>query len=186
MRKRTNKVRSENGYYVVDIGTDKFPDLKMLIDKDDYERIRMLSKSRMTPKKGAKENDPIYARMRFNGKLVLVHRLVLGIKIKHFDVDHINHNTLDNRRCNLRMCTRSENVHNYSIVEKRNGLFRGVNRIGNRRFQVSIKVQGRKFDLGVFPTKQAARTARIKAEAIYCGEFMPEANKFIARQNGFL
>lgn len=177
MRKRTNKVRSKNGYYVVDIGTDKSPSLKMLIDKDDYERIRMLSKSRMTPKRGAKENDPIYARMRVNGKVVLVHRLVLGLKIKHFDVDHINHNTLDNRRCNLRICTRFENLQNRTKSINNKSGYTGVSWSKCRmRWKANIMVRGFQTHLGFFEKKEDAIVKRLEAEVKHFGDFMPEQN----------
>lgn len=42
---------------------------------------------------------------------ILMHRVIMGAPDNVF-VDHINHNTLDNRRSNLRICTNSENQHN--------------------------------------------------------------------------
>lgn len=45
------------------------------------------------------------------GGFVLMHRLITGAD-KGMDVDHINHDTLDNRRANLRVCSRKLNNHN--------------------------------------------------------------------------
>lgn len=42
----------------------------------------------------------------------LMHRLIMGVKDPLVHVDHENHNLLDNRRLNLRKCTRSENMAN--------------------------------------------------------------------------
>lgn len=47
-------------------------------------------------------------------KDVRMHREVLGY-LGSLDIDHINHNSLDNRRCNLRVATRSENMKNTRV-----------------------------------------------------------------------
>ena len=41
-------------------------------------------------------------------KAILMHRSILNAKIGE-EIDHINHNGLDNRKKNLRICTRSQN-----------------------------------------------------------------------------
>lgn len=43
---------------------------------------------------------------------IYMHRLIMKPDNTNFVVDHINHDTLDNRRCNLRICTKSENQKN--------------------------------------------------------------------------
>jgi len=72
-----------------------------------------------------------YASTIIKGKQVMMHRMLLNAP-KGVEVDHINHNGLDNRRANLRLVTRSQNVSNSRHL-KRNGKvttsqYRGVSR----------------------------------------------------------
>ncbi len=43
-----------------------------------------------------------------NCKFGRMHRYIMDAP-DHLQVDHINHDTLDNRRCNLRLCSNAEN-----------------------------------------------------------------------------
>jgi hypothetical protein len=52
-----------------------------------------------------------YIRCKYKKKLLHLHRLVCGDK-KGLVVDHINRNTLDNRKENLRNITHNENIRN--------------------------------------------------------------------------
>jgi len=46
-------------------------------------------------------------------KLMRMHRVIVGLRYQDvLEVDHINHNTLDNRKKNLRIVTRSQNLSN--------------------------------------------------------------------------
>lgn len=45
-------------------------------------------------------------------KIEYIHRLILKIKSSRIKADHINHNTLDNRKCNLRIATHRQNLCN--------------------------------------------------------------------------
>lgn len=56
-----------------------------------------------------------YARGKINRKLVYMHQIVLKRKNEKEVIDHINRNPLDNRECNLRITTQSNNCFNSSI-----------------------------------------------------------------------
>ena len=56
---------------------------------------------------------------------VLMHRLILNCNDKNLYVDHINHNRLDNRKCNLRVVTPQQNCWN-SVSFKGKSKFKGV------------------------------------------------------------
>jgi len=49
---------------------------------------------------------------------VYMHRIILAAP-PELTVDHINHNSLDNRRSNLRLCTNSENMFNRRDIDPR-------------------------------------------------------------------
>ena len=50
----------------------------------------------------------LYAAAKINGKSVMMHRIIMGVE-KPFVVDHINNNSFDNRRSNLRIFLGKEN-----------------------------------------------------------------------------
>jgi hypothetical protein len=65
----------------------------------------------------------IYAHIEIKSdgkrKALKLHRLVMDAP-KGFVVDNINHNTLDNRKSNLRVCTNAENCQNFDRARKTN------------------------------------------------------------------
>jgi hypothetical protein len=80
-------------------------------------------------------------------------------------VDHINGDTLDNRRCNLRVVSHRENVWNQHGAgrDSQSGL-RGVR--AHRNSWHAYICEGRKMHhLGAFDTKEQAYAARLAAEA---------------------
>lgn len=86
---------------------------------------------------------------------------------KGMDVDHINHDTLDCRRENLRVVPRRVNVWNQNGAGKdsRSGI-RGVRQTKAGRW-VAYICEGRKMKhLGTFDEPEAAQAARLAAEAL--------------------
>lgn len=88
-----------------------------LVDDEDYAE---LAKYRWKAKPNGGGNHVYAIRTQaIDGKTVDVrmHREVLGLaRSDPRDVDHINHNSLDNRRENLRACSRSVNIKNSKTV----------------------------------------------------------------------
>jgi hypothetical protein len=78
----------------------------ILIDTDDYQKISEHKWNLRTSKDGN-----IYAKTNINDERVYLHRFIVNAPSDKI-VDHINHDTLDNRKANLRICTRQENNFN--------------------------------------------------------------------------
>ena len=77
-----------------------------LVDSEDWERIKNISWY---------EGANGYIQHKENNKSVmLIHRVIENAK-DGLVVDHINHNKLDNRKENLRVCTYSENARNRTV-----------------------------------------------------------------------
>ena len=88
-------------------------------------------------------------------RTVGMHRLVMGDIDSPLVVDHINRNPLDNRRQNLRICTRSTNAKNTKNRPNCSSKHRGVSRRGER-WQVVVRCNGALKWLGTFDTEQQA------------------------------
>lgn len=81
-------------------------------------------------------------------------------------VDHVNHETLDCRRTNLRSVTHTENMHNASLYTSNTSGVTGVGRCGNR-WRATIRAEGRDYHLGLYMNFEDAVAARRAAELHY-------------------
>lgn len=86
----------------------------IIMDTEDYIRINKNIHvcGNCTGKTKKKYANKSYAQFIDGGKKINLHRYLMGVTDKKLTVDHINGNGLDNRKSNLRICTRSQNVMN--------------------------------------------------------------------------
>jgi len=103
---------------------------------------------------------------------VMMHRLLLDAKKGQF-VDHINHDGLDNRRCNLRRCDRGQNGRN---SRKKAGVyasdFKGVGWCKRRKkWTACVNVNGRRTLIGRFDDEEDAAIAYDVAAQVFYGAF---------------
>lgn len=89
-----------------------------------------------------------------NDSCISMHRLIMNPN-KDMMVDHINHNTLDNRKSNLRICNASQNNINKRI--------KGYTLRENGKYEVNVRINGIPTYIGIFDTKEEALSARLKA-----------------------
>lgn len=102
---------------------------------------------------------------------VKMHRRITGAR-RGQDVDHINHDRLDNRRANLRRCTHAQNMMNMHQAVGQSG-YRGVRLMPGGRWHARIRRDYRDVHLGAFATREEAWAARRAAELRLLGEFAP-------------
>lgn len=110
-----------------------------------------------------------YVRGSANGRVVLMHRAITNAP-KGAVVDHRNHNGLDNRRENLRVCSQSDNAKNRRATKK-TSRFKGVHLLQSGRWGSQICTDGVRRSLGSFLTEEeAAQAYKIAARKAH-GEF---------------
>lgn len=122
-----------------------------------------------------KRNYVVANTSKKDGKKTMIsfHRLILNFP-ENMIIDHINHNTNDNRKNNLRICTSRQNHMNYSI--KNNNTSGSVGVIWdkrNKKWMAYIGVDYKQYHLGYFENFDDAVKARKEAEEKYFGEFAP-------------
>ena len=86
-------------------------------------------------------------------------------------VDHINGNSLDDRWCNLREATPTQNAWNHKRRAKASELPMGVRTNPSGRFSARLAVNKRMIQIGTYDTSEQACAAYQQAREVYYGEF---------------
>ena len=114
-----------------------------------------------------------YARRRDSGQDILMHRVILGLELgDKRQGDHQNHNTLDNRQDNIRICTCQQNQRNRKPRLNLTSGYKGVSwyrRI--KKWQAHIQMNGKRKHLGYFTEEKEAALAYNKIAGNIYGEF---------------
>lgn len=99
------------------------------------------------------------------------HRVIMKPDEGQF-VDHINGNTLDNRRENLRICSRAANNHYARMRKDNKSGYKGVVWYEpTKRWKAQIGADGRRIGLGYFKDALDAARAYDEAASRLFGEF---------------
>ena len=111
-------------------------------------------------------------KTKSNHKCVLLHKYILNY-FGNKKVDHINHDTLDNRKCNLRIIENKLNTKNRKGKNSNNKSgYRNVSWIGEK-WTVQLQINGINTALARFPKeqlKEAGEFAELMRQKYY-GEF---------------
>lgn len=135
------------------------------VSDEDYE---WLIKYRWRAEKIGKYH---YASTSFGKKTVRMHRLILEISDTKIQGDHIDHNTLNNQRENLRACSHQQNNANKPKKEGTTSKYKGVHwNSKHGRWVAAIRLD-KQTGLGMFETEEAAAEAYNKEVVKRHGEF---------------
>ena len=106
-----------------------------------------------------------------NSKRYRLHRYIMNPKGGEV-VDHINRDTLDNRRENLRVCSKSQNRENSILYISNKSGYRGV--YWNKRsggWVATIRHNNKRYWIGTYKDKKDAALAYNNAAMKYHGSF---------------
>ena len=124
-----------------------------IIDTEDLDKVKY-TKWKLSSS-GYAMNTP-----KYSGSNKHMSRVILGTE--NF-VDHINHNTLDNRKSNLREVTKSQNAMNSDN--------KGVTKLKSGKYFAYIKINQKMINLGTYIFEEEALFARWYAEMLLFGDF---------------
>lgn len=128
-----------------------------LVDDEDFEKIKQYSWYLAT-------NGYVVHFDTKKRKTIGLHRFILGVIGKKIDVDHINHNLLNNRKINLRICNRTQNNMNMNTP---NVYFEKQ----VKKWRARIGFYGKTIHIGMYKTKNEAIDAYRLASRKYFGKF---------------
>jgi len=143
------------------INDNKLGTFESLIDIEDVEKVKDL-----------------FWRLRFDGSNYYVehcrrkgrihlHRLLIDCPDDKV-VDHIDHNGLNNKKENLRICTHQQNCLNKKLSNKNKHGKVGVHQDSrSKRYYAMMSVNGETKHGGYYATLEEAIIAREKLEAMY-------------------
>ena len=147
-----------------------------IVDKEEYPRVKDF---RWHIWQGPTDRT-FYARANIphpdgtaRRTIVQMHRHITNAP-KGMVVDHINHNGLDNRKSNLRVCTIAENSRNRRRQKGGTSIYKGVNwQKAKKKWHARIKFEGKHMHIGYFTDdkeEEAARAVDAKAKELH-GEY---------------
>lgn len=155
------------------IYSNKYGIIEVIIDADDINKMKDIKWHYQKNKESA------YICGRINGKLVRLHRYLLDVTDSSVIIDHIDRNTLNNCKSNLRLATYQENSFNKSIRCDNKSGYSGVRFLKTTgKWVARIKLNKRLVHLGYFYDKKEAILNRQIAEEKLFKEFST-VNKYI-------
>jgi len=153
---------------IYEINSKKYGKVEVLLDDEDYNKvIREPYSLSITYDKTIHNFYVAFTKKPKGSSSRLLHRYLLNPP-RDLTIDHINRNPLDNRRCNLRIC--SQFINNQNQSHNTSGKV-GVSYCKrDKKYKAYIKVNGIQISLGCYKNFDDAVKARVKGERKYFEE----------------
>ncbi len=156
----------------INISTKTYPNTFTLVDDEDYDYLMQWKWYALYNKK----SNVFYACRNgrdIRGKqfAIRVHRFIISVTDTML-VDHRNHNGLDNRKNNLRVCTQSQNLRNSKIRQHTTSKYKGVSwHKRDKLWCAYIYIDNKLKHIGNFLNEKKAALAYNKAAKKYFKEY---------------
>lgn len=145
-----NEIILKEDYAEIIIKSKKYGVFKSKIDLDDIQKVKDIN---WCVRKQLKNNYCTFYSFTVNNKKYMqLHRYLTNCP-QNMTIDHINHDTLDNRKCNLKICTHAENNKNRKIKSST-----GETNIyfEKNKFRVRVQTNYKNINYGSFKTLEEA------------------------------
>jgi hypothetical protein len=137
-----------------------------LVDQEDFDYLNQW-KWRFSGKYAVRSGP----RSNYKRKFISMHRLLMGEPLG-LEVDHVNGDKLDNRRSNLRLCSRQQNARNQKKTSINKSGYRGVFWHSKaKKWCVQISVNKKNKHVGLFENLKDAARAYDSAARVFHGVF---------------
>lgn len=142
---------------------------QFIFDLEDYDKIKNYTWSR-------RNEGYAGCTRKENGKprIYNAYRIIMGVEDSKLEVDHINGDKWDNRKCNLRIVTHADNTKNRKLDKRNKSGYTGVKETKTGMWNAQIYCDGKRISLGTYKTKEEAVKARKAGEEKYFGKFAHE------------
>ncbi|MET3699356.1 AP2 domain-containing protein [Bacillus oleivorans] len=138
--------------------------LEVLVDTEDLPKLQEIPYKWCVRYKP--QTNTYYAMANYyeKRKYIQLHRFLTNAE-DGLVVDHINHNTLDNRKKNLRVITNGQNLQNRrGATSLSSSGIRGVSwRKDINKWRARVNVNGKEYNVGVFDKQEDAEKAVVNA-----------------------
>jgi hypothetical protein len=144
-----------------------------LVDDEDYEQL--IAHKWYYGRGKDRHTGYAHRKQYANGKsmVLLMHRVILGPIPDGMEVDHIDHDGINNTRQNLRICTHTQNQQNHTVRRQvKSSQYKGVSFSTNvGRWRAGIRNNTHWLGLGYYDTEYLAACAYDAAARELFGAF---------------